>query len=190
MTTVYFVRHAEPNYNNHNDFTRELTDKGMKDRKLVTHFLNDKNIDIVISSPYKRAVDTVKDFADLHGFDINIVDNFRERKIESVWIDDYEAFCKAQWKDFNYKLSDGENLNEVQTRNITALKRVLCEHKNKKIVIGSHGTALSTIINYYDKSFGYLDFKKIKTLMPWIVEFEFSDNSCIEIRQHNLFEIK
>lgn len=87
MTTVYFVRHAEPNYNNHNDFTRELTDKGMKDRKLVTQFLSDKNIDIVISSPYKRAVDTVKDFADYYGLNIGIVDNFRERKIETVWID-------------------------------------------------------------------------------------------------------
>ncbi|SHO51528.1 hypothetical protein SAMN02745217_03242 [Anaerocolumna xylanovorans DSM 12503] len=29
MTVVYFVRHAEPNYNNHNDETRELTDDHM-----------------------------------------------------------------------------------------------------------------------------------------------------------------
>lgn len=35
MTTVYFVRHAEPNYNNHDDELRELTEKGLEDRKLV-----------------------------------------------------------------------------------------------------------------------------------------------------------
>lgn len=64
MTKVYFVRHAEPNYNNHNDNLRELSSKGMEDRKLVTKFLVDKQIDVVLSSPYKRAVDTVKEFAD------------------------------------------------------------------------------------------------------------------------------
>ena len=53
MTKVYFVRHAEPNYNNHNDALRELSEKGMEDRKLVTKFLADKNIDVVLSSPYK-----------------------------------------------------------------------------------------------------------------------------------------
>jgi len=29
------------------------------------------------------------------------------------------------------------------------------------IVVGSYGTALSTIINFYDKSFGYDDFENI-----------------------------
>ena len=31
ITTVYFVRHAEPNYNNHDDRLRELSEKGMED---------------------------------------------------------------------------------------------------------------------------------------------------------------
>ena len=61
-TTVYFVRHAQPNYKNHDDMLRELSAKGLQDRKLVTNFLKDKEIDMVFSSPYKRAVDTVKDF--------------------------------------------------------------------------------------------------------------------------------
>ncbi|KSV57742.1 histidine phosphatase family protein [Acetivibrio ethanolgignens] len=64
MTTVYFVRHAEPNYNNHDDMSRELSNKGLQDRKLVTKFLLDKHIDVVLSSPYKRAIDTVADFAE------------------------------------------------------------------------------------------------------------------------------
>lgn len=73
MTKVYFVRHAEPDYNNHEDALRELSPKGMEDRKLVTKFLMDKDIDVVLSSPYKRAVDTVRDFADSHNFKIEII---------------------------------------------------------------------------------------------------------------------
>ena len=68
MTVIYFVRHSEPNYENKNDSLRELTPKGLEDRKLVTEFLSDKNIDKVVSSSYKRAIDTVADFADRFGF--------------------------------------------------------------------------------------------------------------------------
>ena len=191
MTTVYFVRHAEPNYSNHDDMTRELSPKGLEDRKLVTDFLADKQVDVVLSSPFKRAVDTVSDFAEAYGFVIGIVDDFRERRIDSVWIEDFNSFCKSQWEDFDYKLSDGESLGEVQARNITALEDVLKKYreegKDKTIVIGSHGTALSTIINYYDKSFGYEEFNKIRGLMPWIVRFTFEVDECKEIKQFNLF---
>ena len=83
MTTVYFVRHAEPNYENHDDRTRELSPKGMEDRRLVTKFLSDKKVDVVLSSPYRRAVDTVSEFAESQGLAIRIVEDFRERRIDS-----------------------------------------------------------------------------------------------------------
>ena len=190
MTIVYFVRHAEPNYNNHDDMSRELSDKGLIDRRLVTEFLTDKRIDVVISSPYKRAMDTVKEFADEANMDIVVVNDFRERKIDSCWIEDFNSFCRQQWKDFDYKLTDGECLREVQRRNVNALKQVLKDYKDKAIVIGSHGTALSTIINYYDKSFGYSEYEKIKGMMPWVVKFVFEDMDCIDIQQYNLCDRK
>lgn len=188
MTTVYFVRHAEPNYNNHDDSLRELSAKGLKDRKLVTAFLADKGIDIALSSPYKRAIDTIRDFTDLFGLPIEIIDEFRERKADSEWIEDFVSFSQRQWNDFSYKLSDGECLQEVQDRNVSALKSVLRKYQGKNIIIGSHGTALSTIINFYDNTFGYEDFERIKSKMPWIVEFEFDENAkLLAIREHDLF---
>ena len=188
MTTVYFIRHAEPNYNNHDDMTRELSEKGWRDRKLVSGFLSDKKVDVVLSSPYRRAVDTIRDFAEVSGFTIETVDDFRERRIDNTWIEDFTEFCKNQWNDFDYKLSDGESLREVQERNITALNKVLQKYAGKTIVIGSHGTALSTIINYYDKSFGYDEFEKIRGLMPWVVRFTFENVTCRDIKCYNLFE--
>jgi len=53
---------------------------------------------VVISSPYLRAIDTVKDFAGEVGLDIKIVDDFRERKVGNVWIEDFNSFAKKQWK--------------------------------------------------------------------------------------------
>lgn len=187
MTRVFFVRHAEPNYENHDDMTRELTPKGMEDRKLVTAFLSDKNIDVVLSSPYKRAVDTVADFAEKNGLPIETIDDFRERKVGNGWIEDFTEFSRSQWADFTYKLPEGECIREVQDRNIAALNEVLNRFSGKNIVIGSHGTALSTVINYYDNSYDYEDFEKIRLLMPWIVEFVFDENrKCIKINKYDL----
>lgn len=190
MTHVYFVRHAQPNYNNHNDLTRELTEKGLEDRKLVTSFLADKSIDIVLSSPYIRSIDTIKDFADTYGFEITTIEDFRERKIDSCWIEDFNAFTRKQWEDFTYKLSDGESLGEVQKRNISSLTQVLQQYENKNIIIGSHGTALSTIVNYYQPTFLYPHFEQIRGLMPWVVHFTFEGNKCLKIESINLFEGK
>lgn len=187
MTKVYFIRHAEPNYKNHDDASRELTEKGMRDRGLVTRFLKDKQIHHVFSSPYKRAMDTVRDFADRHHLPIEAIDDFRERRVDSGWIEDFAAFCKNQWNDFTYRYTDGESLLEVQQRNIAALERLLVAHPDENLVIGSHGTALSTIINHYDPAFGYNEFERIKTLMPWIVEFTFHGLRCVSIRQIDVF---
>lgn len=189
LTTVYFVRHAQPNYENHDDMLRELTAKGLEDRKLVTKLLADKNVDVVLSSSFHRSIDTVRHFADSKGLEIAIIEDFRERRIDSVWIEDFNGFCKKQWEDFSYKLSDGECLAEVQERNISALNQVLKEYAGKTIVVGSHGTALSTIVNYYDNSFGHAEFEKIRGLMPWVVEFTFDGQKCVGIKQYNLFEI-
>ena len=182
MTKVYFIRHAEPDYSNHDDLLRELTPKGMQDRKIVTEYLSNKKIDVVLSSPYKRAVQTLEDFADKFGFKIETIDAFHERKVGNEWIENFHDFSKNQWADSEYKLEGGECLREVQARNIAALKEVLHKYEEKNIAIGSHGTALSSIINYYDNSFGYADFEKIRNVMPWIVAFEFDGEKCVSIR--------
>ena len=63
MTTIYFIRHAESDITVRDPQTRPLTQKGLADRRLVTKFLSNKSIDIVLSSPFKRAYDTIESFA-------------------------------------------------------------------------------------------------------------------------------
>jgi len=190
MTKVYFIRHAESDTSVRDPMTRPLTAKGYADCRLVTKFLSDKDINAVLSSPFKRAVDTVKDFADVNNMPIQIVNDFRERRSDSQdsWRDDYAAFIKRQWADFTYSLSDGECLAEVQARNIAALNRVLVEHAGKNVAIGTHGTALSTILNHYDPSYGYDDFMAMVNLMPWVAAMDFNGTECIHIQKINILE--
>lgn len=184
MTTIYYVRHAEPDTTEHNDEIRPLTVKGMEDAKKVTEFLIEKNIDVFLSSPFKRAVDTIKDCAEKLEKEIIINYAFRERKIADAWIEDFNSFSMKQWNDFDYKLSNGECLREVQERNIKALEEVVNRYEGKTLVIGGHGAALSTILNYYNSTFGYKDFEEIKPMVPCIVEFIFDKEKCVQINRN------
>ncbi len=180
MTRFFFVRHAESNTENHDDFSRELSEKGMRDTHVVTEYLKDKKVDVVVSSPYRRSIETIKAFAEETCLEIETIDGFRERKVGSGWINDFTSFTQKQWNDFSYKLPGGECLKDVQERNICELMNLASRYKGKTIVVGSHGTAMSTIINYFDNRFDYECFKKIKDKMPWIVEIQFDDvtNKC------------
>lgn len=181
LTKIYFVRHAQPDYTNKDEALRPLTEKGLLDSHKVTEYFIDKNIHKIYSSPYKRAYDTVKHFSDTVSLEIIALDGFRERKVDNVWVEDFKAFSRMQWEDFDYKLEAGESLRQVQERNILALKEVLNENIGKNIVVGSHGTALSTIINYFNSSYGYDDFWSIVDKMPYIVCFNFEGTEFKDI---------
>jgi len=178
VTTFYFIRHAEPDYSIEEDAIRPLSEKGKKDAENLVDFFRDIPFDMVISSPFKRAHDTVKPIAYDKGMEVELIDGFRERKVSGGgWIDDFTSFARRQWEDFEYRLNGGDCLREVQKRNIEALEDLLDRSRGRGIVIGSHGTALSTIINYYDSTYGYNEFNRIKGVMPWVVRFTFNDGN-------------
>ena len=186
MTTVYFIRHAEPNYENHDDLSRELSPKGLQSSKELVNSFAGIQIDAFYSSPYLRAVDTIKPLADSRGRSIHLIPDFRERKITDHWIEDFTGFTEKQWADFHYHLPGGESLSMVQERNIRALEDLLQAHPNQTILIGTHGTALSTIINYYKPNFQLADFHRIKGVFPWIVEGEFQGTSCLSMMERKM----
>lgn len=181
-TTFYFIRHAEPNDDNHDDVTRELTEKGIVASQALIEAFASIPIDKCYSSPYKRSVDTILPLAKSRGMKIITLSDLRERKLSDEWVKNFNEIAQKQWEDFNFKLSNGESLQEVQERNIKALNHMLSESQNQTVVIGTHGTALSTIINDYKPEFRYEAFNAIKHVFPWVVKFEFEGEVFKDIR--------
>jgi 2,3-bisphosphoglycerate-dependent phosphoglycerate mutase len=182
ITQVYFVRHALPDFSVRDDLTRPLTEKGLADSKKVTAALMGKNISAVYSSPSKRAIDTIKNFAEASALEIATMEDFSERRA-GAWVEDFREYSKRQWEDFDYKLPGGESLREVQKRNISALFDALKDNSGKNIAIATHGTALSTMINYFNPGFGHADFWAIIDKMPYILCFKFKDKELDSIEK-------
>lgn len=82
-TEIYMVRHAHSNYSK-DEIGRGVSEKAMKDIELVTEFLNDEHIDVIISSPYRRAIETVEGTAKSLGLEIELEERFKERVLSKV----------------------------------------------------------------------------------------------------------
>ena len=187
MTRVYFVRHAQPEHDGEEDRTRPLTEEdrtrplteeGKKDSAIVLEFLKDKKIDTFYCSPYKRSMDTIAEAADF--FTKEIITDERLREREKGPNGNNHGMFQKRWADHNYHEEGGESIAMVQKRNIEALNEILSDNTDKDIVIGTHGTALSTILNFYDNNFGCEDFLRIIDWMPYIIELDF-ESSCNEM---------
>jgi len=177
MTKVYFVRHAQSDNTVRNDRSRPLTGEGMRDSKAVTWLLAGREIGYIASSPYTRAIDTVADLAEFSGLPINVSEDLRERNAGGWHGGRFFEFIEKQWADFDYHIEDGECLREVQERNIRILKKLLSEHEGENIVVATHGTALSTMLNYYYPQFDFECFKKIVNFMPFVIRLDFEGDN-------------
>ena len=152
-TIVYLIRHSVKF--NPNDFGVYLTtdDKQTKTEKKMLSTEGEKraeilsnqkefdDIDVVYSSNYTRAMQTAKYF--MKGKKLNVDERFNERKLGNYDKEKYPHFFCTQYLDENIKGEGGENQIEVRKRVTEAFFEVVNNNKFKKIVIVSHGTAIS-----------------------------------------------
>ena len=84
---------------------------------------------------------------------------------------------QKRWANHDYHEKNGESIAMVQARNIEALKEILKNNDGQNIVIGTHGTALSSIINYYKPDW-----------MPYILEMDFERLQLVSMTEHDHVE--
>ena len=129
-TTVCLLRHAE---SRSSATVKEpdwpLTDLGKKQARDIVPALAKLNIDHVYSSPFLRAVETAKPFADFAGKPLRIHDDLREQ--HSLWVDSVEEFMeqtRKRWEDFHFTPPGTESNAECQLRVVNAVRDLIRRH--------------------------------------------------------------
>ncbi|AZN42630.1 histidine phosphatase family protein [Paenibacillus albus] len=155
-TIIYMVRHGESPYDEGTERTRGLTPKGKIDIEKVTRILINEGIDMIISSPYSRAILSVEGLAEHLNLDIKVFEDLRERHFASSLIDHAELMTgiRESFNDPNYTLPGGESNAACQNRAISVLKPIIEEYRGKKIAVGTHGIVMTLMMNYFDSAFG------------------------------------
>lgn len=201
ITTIYLIRHSIP-FKEHRGITNTnetilieneksplsiAGEKLAEEKSLQEEF---KNLDIVYSSNYVRAMSTAKYFASVNNLKVNIDEIFNER-IHGVdsWNELPQEFELKQFNDENYKVGYGESQKEVQTRMFNGMMKVLNENKGKRIAIISHSTAIAFLLKkwcevYYDKEYTFNNNAFFDGKWEYLQSFklEFKDNELINIK--------
>ena len=127
------------------------------------------------SSPYQRAILSIKPYADSIYAEIKTHIDLREKKIATEPVDDIVEVRQAMWADLNYRHSGGETGIEVQTRGMNAINKIIEEiNHGESVLIASHGNFIGHVINFFQPSFGYDDWKNMS--MPDLFRIDYSDD--------------
>lgn len=200
QTTVYLIRHSEPDKRISNVISYEnlqlwnekniLSVNGELKASQLSQIDEMKNIDVVISSNYVRAISTAKYIANVNDKDIKVIENFGERKFGiNNWEEKPKDFTTRQIEDENFKINNGESRKETANRMYDALFSVLDEYKGKRIAIVSHATAITFL---FMKMFGVNDMNicfNNKIIIdedfvwdaPMVFKLTFEDDELIDI---------
>ncbi|MRH41798.1 histidine phosphatase family protein [Aquibacillus halophilus] len=179
-TFLYFVRHADSTYTP-DEWNRPLSDQGINDASLVVERLKLENVDYIVSSPYKRAIQTVEGLAVLLDCEIQIINEFKERKIADKPVVDFNKTIKKLWSDQEYSIHGGESNQNAQERGVKATIKVLQQYKGKNIVIATHGNLMVLIMNYFNKRYDYEFWQKLS--MPDIYRLTFEGTELKEVNR-------
>jgi len=165
VTKIIFVRHgqAENNIDNITSSDRErfpLTDLGLEQAKKAANILESEDIDVIYSSPIKRAKQTAQFLSDKKGIEIIEDDRLGEimsgswenKSLDDPSIKDERDAYRNLSIEEKYKTKrggNGESWKDLEDRVTNFIEEVLDKHKGKTIVCfahqGTNGSALGVL---------------------------------------------
>lgn len=179
-TYIYLIRHAHSIYTPDEE-GRPISNQGIDDVEIVTEIMKKENIDIVISSPYLRAIQTVEGIAKYNNFSVELWDDFKERTKSDKPLNDFNKAMEILWSDYDFSFENGESNNTAQKRGMNALHSVLERYRGKRIAIGTHGNIMVLIMNYFNDKYNYSFWKQLD--MPDIYRLQFDDNELFDVKR-------
>ncbi|WP_229521508.1 histidine phosphatase family protein [Paenibacillus monticola] len=184
-TYIYMVRHAVSPFVLGDERNRGLSEQGIADALRIKELLAKEKITHFVSSPYRRAIDTLKYLAEASQQEIVIYEELRERNIGSTEIEmnmqEILQGIRTSFTDKHFKMLGGESTLEAQERAIPIVNQLLEQHKGDTIAIGTHGNIMTLILNYFDEVYDYEFFEQ--TSKPDIYKLEFHEMELVNVER-------
>ncbi|WP_199621325.1 histidine phosphatase family protein [Paenibacillus alkalitolerans] len=171
MKRIYLVRHCKAKGQ---EASAQLTEEGFIQAEELVDLFSNKQIDFIVSSPYERAVTTIRPLSKKLNLEIHIDDRLSERVLSSENVADWIDRLKESFADLDIKLPGGESSREAMNRGAAAINELL-ERKEASIVAVTHGNLMSLILKSFDDRFGFDDWKALSN--PDVYELTFTDKS-------------
>jgi 2,3-bisphosphoglycerate-dependent phosphoglycerate mutase len=149
VTTLILVRHAQsapdpalPN----RDWP--LSELGRQQAADLAPVLKALGVDVLASSPFVRAVETLRPYADAAGLSIEVDEDLRERALGG-WLattEEAEEAIRRMHADLDFALEGGETGRACLARFEAALARVVAANPGRTIAAAAHGGVIGHLL--------------------------------------------
>ena len=175
---VYFVRHGQTEFNAQNQYQpldSSLSQKGIEQAQFVAKRLTDIQINVVLSSNLKRAIQTAEIINEKLQKEHIQIKELREAKRPSIFIGknkadqfvmDVMSLTEEHADDPSWHYSDEENFSDVKSRAIKALQ-IIASRSEDHILVVTHGEFLRFILGILliGESLTFLEYKHIQNVL-------------------------
>lgn len=145
---VKFVRHGETDLNSpirkmQGISNYDLNANGIEQAQSTRDKLSNVKIDIIISSPLKRAKHTAEIINESHNLDIIYDDRIKERNYGDLEGKEYNiGYFNLN---YDYKTIGGEDLESYRTRLMDFIADVKNNYSDKNVLVVAHNGVISVI---------------------------------------------
>ncbi|MBN1692427.1 MAG: histidine phosphatase family protein [Dehalococcoidales bacterium] len=158
MPEIILIRHGETQYNAKETFRGRadvpLNENGLEQAQLLSEYLTDDKIDVVYSSPLKRAVKTAEIIAAPHRLKVNVVENLNDidcGQWQGLTLEEVQEKYEEIYQDWldtpeQVRLPGGESLEDVRSRVLPFVQDAVMRYGEGKIVFVSHRVVNKVLI--------------------------------------------
>ena len=177
MKTIYLIRHAQSTGQQPDG---DLTELGKQQAQDLIALLSAIGPDGAYSSPYLRALDTIRPYCDSAGLDIQTDPDLAERQLKpfDLWLpfDELMHHLRLSFENWDYKMEGGESLNNTQRRALRGLRKIARSDFERPIV-AAHGNLIAAVLGAIDPNFGFEQWRAMKN--PHLYRLSFSGDAPV-----------
>ena len=151
-----------------------LSEEGRRQAEALAPVLAELGVDALASSPFVRAVDTLRPYAEAAGLPIAVDEDLRERALGG-WLSDVaevEDAVRRMHADLDFKLEGGETGRACLARFEAALARVAAARPGRTIAVGSHGGVIGHLLARHDRGLGGEFWRRIRNPHLFVFDLE------------------
>ena len=151
---LYFARHGETIWNVESKICGltdiELTERGRRQAEALAEAVSGRSIDLILSSPLKRALQTAETAAQRNGIPIQV----EPRLIEQDYgiyegVDRQNPDFLANKRCFAYRYPGGESMMQVAYRVYGLIDELKEKYADKNVLLISHGGVCRVLHSYF-----------------------------------------
>ncbi|AOZ87908.1 histidine phosphatase family protein [Bacillus xiamenensis] len=167
MKTYYIVRHCQADGQSKN---AALTPQGIAQSHTLAEFFSSIQLNQIISSPYKRAIQTIQPLAHAKQLKIKTDERLSERVLSSKSMDDWYEKLKLTFMDLTIAYEGGESRQEAMNRIVEALDEQIKRGEDHTLFV-THGNIMSLLLKYADPDIGFNEWKTLSNPDVYVLKY-------------------